>query len=160
MSQILPKSPLEDFCHVFPSVSGKLIWKMSPIVLGEVLVVFVNTLTVDGKYPVQDCENFLLPIQMNSLKNQKLFPNFLFHFWNIHQMLNILKKGMIVIANVFPKLQIVKILFRPLSRKGCYRTRFDSQHAKVPQILAKFPWERSFHVFHHSHWIWFVKFLP
>ena len=112
---------------------------MSPLVLGEVLVVFVNTLTVDGKYPVQDCENFLLPIQMNSLKNQKFFPNFLFHFWNIHQMLNILKKGMIVIANVFPKLQIVKILFRPLSRKGCYRTGFDSQHVKVSQILAKFP---------------------
>ena len=36
----------------------------------------------------------------------------LFDFWNLHQILNILKKKMIVIANVFPKLQTVKILIR------------------------------------------------
>ena len=37
---------------------------MSPLVLGEVLGVFVNTLSPDGKYPVQDYENLQLPIQM------------------------------------------------------------------------------------------------
>ena len=37
---------------------------MSPLVLGEVLVVFVNSLTADGKYPFQDCENLKLPIEM------------------------------------------------------------------------------------------------
>ena len=37
---------------------------MSPLGLGEILQVFVNTLTPDGKYPVQDCENLQLPIQM------------------------------------------------------------------------------------------------
>ena len=37
---------------------------MSRMVLGEVLVVFVNRLTPDGKYPIQDCETLLLPIQM------------------------------------------------------------------------------------------------
>ena len=37
---------------------------MSPLVLGEVLVVLVNRLTADGKYPVRDCENMQLPIQM------------------------------------------------------------------------------------------------
>ena len=30
---------------------------MSPLVLGEILVVFVNRLTADGKYLVQDWEN-------------------------------------------------------------------------------------------------------
>ena len=30
---------------------------MSPLVLGEILVVFVNRLTADVKYRVQDCEN-------------------------------------------------------------------------------------------------------
>ena len=48
----------------FPSFSGKLIWKMSPLVLGKVFLVFVNSLTADGKYPVQDCENLRLTIQM------------------------------------------------------------------------------------------------
>ena len=89
----------------FSLFSLNFICKISRLVLSEILGVFVNTLTADAKYPVQDCQNFLLPIQMNSPKNQKLFPNFSFHFWHLHQMLNILKKRMIVIANIFPKLQ-------------------------------------------------------
>ena len=36
---------------------------MSPLVLGEILGVFVNTFTADGKYPVEDRENLELPIQ-------------------------------------------------------------------------------------------------
>ena len=37
---------------------------MSPLVLGEALGVFVNTLTGDDKYPVEDFENLTLSIQM------------------------------------------------------------------------------------------------
>ena len=37
---------------------------MSPLVLGEILGLLVNTLTEDCKYPVADCENLQLPIQM------------------------------------------------------------------------------------------------
>ena len=37
---------------------------MSPLVLGEILLFFVNRLTADGKHPVRDCENLQLPIQM------------------------------------------------------------------------------------------------
>ena len=54
---------------------------MSPLVLGEILGVFVNTLTTDGKYPVQRCENMQLPIQMQLAEKPKHFLNFLFHFW-------------------------------------------------------------------------------
>ena len=36
---------------------------MSPLVLGKILGVFVNTLTAKDKYPVQDYENLELPIQ-------------------------------------------------------------------------------------------------
>ena len=38
---------------------------------------------------------------------------------------------MIVIVNVFPKLQTVKILVRPLSKKRRFRIRFDSQRVKA-----------------------------
>ena len=41
---------------------------MVPLVLGEILGVFVNTLTADEKYRVQDCENLPLPIQMQLSK--------------------------------------------------------------------------------------------
>ena len=82
----------------------------------------------------------------NYLKNEKLFLNFLFYFWNLHQILKILKKRIIDIANIFPKLGTVKILFRPLFKKRRFSTRFDSQHVKASQMLLKSPWERFCHV--------------
>ena len=50
---------------------------MSPLMLGEASVVFVNRLTGDGKYPLQDYENLQLPIQMQlSEKGKKIFELF------------------------------------------------------------------------------------
>ena len=72
------------------------------------------------------------------------------HFLNLHQILNICKEMMLVIANVFAELQTVNILVRPLSKKRRFRTRFDSQHAEASQILSKSPREGFYHVFHHS----------
>ena len=100
---------------------------------------FLNKFTPDAKYPVHDPENLQLPIQMQLSEKRKIFLIFLFYFWNLHQTLNILKKTMIVIANVFPKLQTVGNLLRPLSKKRRFRTGFDSQHVKASQILAKSP---------------------
>ena len=114
-SQIVAKSQWAHFYHVFPSFWGKLIWELSPLVIGETLGVFLNTLTADNKYPVQDCENLRLSIQMQLCEKQKTFSQFLLHFWNLHQILNILKEKIIVIANVFPKLHTVKSLFGTLS---------------------------------------------
>ena len=37
---------------------------MSPLVLCKILSVFVNTLTADGKYSIEDWDNLQLPIQM------------------------------------------------------------------------------------------------
>ena len=71
----------------------------------------------------------------------------MFHFWNLPNLLNILKQKMIVIANVFQKLQNVQNFLGSLSKKSRFRTRFDSQHVKAFQIIAKSPWERFYHVF-------------
>ena len=79
-SQIYEKFPGEHLCHVFSSFSRKLIWKMSPLVLGAVLVVFVNRLTSDGKYPVHDSENLQLPIQMQLSEKGKTFCEFFLAF--------------------------------------------------------------------------------
>ena len=54
---------------------------------------------------------------------------------------------MIVIANVFQKLQNVQNFLGSLSKKSRFRTPFDSQHVKAFQIIAKSPWERFYHVF-------------
>ena len=62
------------------------------LVLREVLWVFPNTLTAEGKYPFQDCQNLPLPIQMLLSGNEKFFQYFLFDFRNLHQILYISKK--------------------------------------------------------------------
>ena len=54
---------------------------------------------------------------------------------------------MIVIPNLFPKLKTAKNVVRALSKKRCFRTRFDIQHVKASQIPAKSPLESFHHVF-------------
>ena len=83
----------------------------------------------------------------NYLKNENPFLNFLFDYWILHKTSNILQKKMMVIANVFPKLEPVKNFLRPLCKKHHFETRFDTQHDKVSQIPAKSPWESFYHVF-------------
>ena len=69
-----------------------------------------------------------------------IFFYFLF-FSFLKSLLNVkhFEKKFIVIANGFPKLQIVKDLIRPLSKKRRLRTSLDSQHVKASQTLAKSP---------------------
>ena len=78
--QILAKSPWERFYDVFSSFSGKLIFKISPIVLGEILKVFVNTLIAADKYAVHDGDNLRLPIQMQWSEKRKNFSEFFVPF--------------------------------------------------------------------------------
>ena len=82
----------------------------------------------------------------NYLKKEKLCLKFFFHFWNLHPVLNILKEKMIVIANVFPKLQTLKIFVRKLSQEHRFRTGFGIQQVKESELLAKSLRERFYHV--------------
>ena len=53
---------------------------MSPLVLREILGVFFNVMTADSKYPVQDWEKLLLPIDVQLSGKQKTFSKFLLPF--------------------------------------------------------------------------------
>ena len=119
---------------------------MSPLVLGEILGVFVNTLTANDKYPVQDCDNLPLPTQMQLSEKRKTFSEFFLHFWNLDQILKILKRSMILIVNVFPKLQTVKILVRrvfvnTVTAEGKYPVQ-DWENLPLPmQMLLSDIWK-------------------
>ena len=65
---------------------------MSPLVLGEILRVFVNTLTADGKYPVQECQNLQLPIEMQFSEKRKSFAKFFGPFLESTSNFNHLEK--------------------------------------------------------------------
>ena len=114
--------------------------------LGEIGGVFLKTLTSDGKYPVQCSGNLQLRIEIQLSEKKKNFLISLFHFSNLHQISNILKKKMIVIDKLFPKLQTLKIFLRILSQEHRFRTGFGSLHVKASQLLAKSPRDRFYHV--------------
>ena len=80
VSQILSKSSSENFYQLSSSFWAKLIWKMSPLLLGEIFGDFVDTLPPDGKYPVEHYENFPLPIQKILSKQAKSFSQFFVPF--------------------------------------------------------------------------------
>ena len=132
------------------------------IILREVDLESVSP-SVTWNLSVQDGENLQLKFQMQLSERRKAFCHFFlflffffFHFWNLHQILNRLNKRTIVLANVFPKLQTVKNLVRLLSKKRRFTTRFDSQHVKGSQMLAKSPWQHIYHFF--SIILWEVHF--
>ena len=85
----------------------------------------------------------------NYLKSEKPFLNFLIHFLNLYKVLNILKEKMIVIANVFPKLQTVKNFVRTFSKKHGFRQHFDSEHVKASKYLQNLH-ESTFIIFFSS----------
>ena len=49
---------------------------MSPLVLGEIFGVFVDTLPAHGKYYVEHYQNSRLPIQMQLSEKRKTFSQF------------------------------------------------------------------------------------
>ena len=63
-SQTPLKSAWGSFYHTLSSLWQEMIWKISHLLKFEILGVFVNTLTADGKYLVEDSENLQFPIQM------------------------------------------------------------------------------------------------
>ena len=98
---------------------------------------FRNTLTSNDKYPVRDCVNFLSPIQMQLSLKPIIFSDFFVPFLESTSNFKHFEKRMIAIPTFFRKLQNVKDLVRPLSKKHRSRTPFDSQHVKDFQTLAK-----------------------
>ena len=80
-------------------------------------------------------------------KNKKLCLGFLFHLWNLNQILNIFQKKKIVIANVFPKLTTVQGKVMPPTIQCRHKTSFDSQQVKRFQTLVKSLLEHSYHIF-------------
>ena len=97
------------------------------------------------------CSRFWESVVPNSnaiiSKTESFFLISFFHFWNLLQVLNTVKKNMIFIATLFRKLQTVKDLVRPLSKKHRFRTPFISQHVKRSQTLPSGAWEHSSHIF-------------
>ena len=71
---------------------------MSALITSENFGLFVNTLTPDDKYSRRYMQIFWQQIQTPLSQKRKTFFDFLLHFWNVHEIENILKKKMSILA--------------------------------------------------------------
>ena len=146
------KSVWKHFDHIFPSLWGKMISKISLLLKFEIIGVFVNTLTADYTYPFPDCCNLPFPIHIAIIWKTKNFFSVFCSLYSFFMTFKIVKKKKKILrANVFLKLQTVKDLVWALSKKSRSRPSFDSQLVKVSQTLLKSAWE---HFDHLSWWVW------
>ena len=65
---------------------------MSALVTSEIFRLFVNTLTPDVKYSRRNMQIFWQQFQTHLSQKRKTFFDFLLHFWNVHEIENILRK--------------------------------------------------------------------
>ena len=143
----LVKSLSEHFYHIFSSLWGEIIWKISPWLRFEIIgFSLTHGLPITSiLFRIVRIRRSLL--KSSYLKNKKHFLGFLFHLWNLRQFSNIFEKKKIVIGNVFPKLATVQGLVTPLSIQGSLKTSFDNQHVKRFQTLVKSSWKHFYHIF-------------
>ena len=146
--QTLVKSSWEHFYHIFSSLWGEIIWKISPWFKFEIIGFFLTHGLSITSIMFRIVRIWCSLFKSSYLKNKKHFLVFLFHLWNLHQILNNFKKKNIVIANVFPKLATVQALVTPLTIQRRLKTSFDSQHVKRYQTLVKLH-ECTFTIFFH-----------
>ena len=94
-------------------------------------------MTADDQYSLLNRDNLTQPIQKQLSQKQQVFPKFFFRFRNLHEILNICKKKMTLIADLFAKLRTPKNVVRYLSKKSCFKGPFDRQHGKRVQTLLQ-----------------------
>ena len=145
--QTLVKSSWVHFYHIFSSLWGERIWKISPWLKFEIIEFLLTHGLLITCILFRIVRSFRSLFKSSYLKNKKYFPGFLFHLWNLHEISNIFQKKKIVIANVFPKLATVQGLVTPFTIERRLKTSFDSHHVKGYQTLVKSSWVHFYHIF-------------
>ena len=102
--QTLVKSSWELFYHIFSSLWGEIIWKISPWLKFEIIRFLLTHGLLITSILCRIVRICCSLFKSSYLKNKKHFLDVLFHLWNLAQILNIFKEKKILIANVFPKL--------------------------------------------------------
>lgn len=85
------------------------------------------------------------------LKIHKLYVKCFLRSWNLHKILNNLKKKMSLIAEVFPKLLSPKNVFTEITTRTCLRAPFGIKHVNGSQTVLKFPRQ---HLHPTVSWLW------
>ena len=107
-AQALLKCKPQHLYHIGVSLPSQLSWKISPLLTYQVLVMLVNTLVVDEKYPVLSRYNLTIPIKIQVCQKQKTFSEFSAAFLKSTRNFKYFEKKMTLIDFVFPNLRTLK----------------------------------------------------
>ena len=69
------------------------------------------------------------------------------HFWNLHQIWNILNEKMTLIVYVFPKLRTVKDVVTWMYKKSRCRIPFGKQHGQRSKTVLKSARQHLYHIY-------------
>ena len=106
-SQGLLKYGWQHLYQIHLSLSSQLSWKKSLLLTCKILVLLVNTLAADEKYPVLNRDNLTIPIQMQLSQKKNLFSIFS-AFLKCRLNLQHFEKTVTLIDFEFPKLRTPK----------------------------------------------------
>ena len=111
-AKTLLKSQRQHLYNIYWSLGRQFTWEKFLLVTCKILGLFANTVTADDKYFLLNSDSLLQHLQMQLSQKQKTVFQFIWHFGNLHSILNYLKKKMTVIAQVFLTLRSPKNVVR------------------------------------------------
>ena len=111
-AQTLFKSDRRQFYHIYLLLQRQLSLKKSLLVIREILRLFVNTFTPKDKYSFLNREYLTQRIHMYLSQLQKHSSEIFSPFLKSRLNFEHIQEKMILIANVFPKLQAFKNVVR------------------------------------------------
>ena len=132
--QTLLRSARHHYQPTFPSIRDKLSWKRSPLVISEILKLFVNTLTAGDKYSRRNMKKFPQQVQTTLSQKEKTFSGFFFAFLKFAGNVEDFEKKASILASLFPKLlnpkEVVTLGLKGLSgeRNSVINALTGSQH--------------------------------
>ena len=86
-------------------------------------------------------------LKWNYLENKKSFPDFFLNASNLVSVLNIFKRKITLVADIFPKLRTPKNVVRSMSKKSRFTEPFQKQDGKGTQTLLKSERQHLYHIY-------------
>ena len=147
---------LSYFCI---TLKGKT-WKISPLLIFEMLGVFVTHWLPMASILFGIVRIWSSLFNCSYHKNKKLFQNFLFHLWNLHQVLSIFGKKIVMIANVFLNLRTGKTWLDHSLKSAVWEHPLAFNMFKGPKHLWNMHEGPFILLFDHCESKWYGKYLP
>ena len=129
-TQALLKSASQHLDRIQLSLPSRWIWKKSLLLTCKILVLLVNTLAGDEKYPVLNRDNLTIPIQMQLSEKEKTFSEFLAAFLKANLNFKYFGEKYDPRRFCISEIRDSEKVVRQMSKKSRLRGPFNKQHGK------------------------------